>query len=74
MTALTSLSKQQFGIMDNRGTADAMFIVRKITQKANEHQVPMHLNSVDFEAAFDTDIFLSGEGHYGRWVQYYITD
>ena len=46
--------KQQFGLMKTRGTVGAIFIVRQITEKANERQVPLHFNCVDFRAAFDT--------------------
>ena len=33
-------------------TVDAIFIVQQIMEKANDHQVPRHLNFVDFKAAF----------------------
>ena len=48
------LSKQQFGVGENRGTVDDIFIERQIMEKANKHQVPLHFNFVDFKAAFDT--------------------
>ena len=43
----THLSKQQFGFRKNRGTVDVIFIVRQITEKANEYQIPLHFNFVD---------------------------
>ena len=46
--------KSQFGFRPGRGTVDAIFIVRQIIEKAKEHQVQLHFNFVDFEAAFDT--------------------
>ena len=48
----THLSKQQFGFRKKRGTVDAIFIVRQIMEKAKKHQVLLHLNFVDFKAAF----------------------
>ena len=48
------LSKKQFGFRKNRGTLDAIFFVRQITEKAKNHQVPLHFNCVDFKAAFGT--------------------
>ena len=32
----------------------AIFIARQIIEKAQEHQVPIHFNFIDFKAAFDT--------------------
>ena len=49
----THLSMQQFGFRKNRGTVDAIFIVRQIMEKANKHQILLHVNVVDFKAAFD---------------------
>ena len=45
----THLSKQQFGFRKNTRILDAIFIV----EKAKEHQVPLRLNCVEFNAAFD---------------------
>ena len=33
---------------------DSVFTMRQLMEKANEHQVPLHLNFMDFKAAFDT--------------------
>ena len=49
------LSKQQFGFRKKRGTVDAIFIVRQIMEKANEHQVLLHLICVDSKAALYTN-------------------
>ena len=51
----THLSQQQFGSRKNRGTVDAVFVVRQITEKPKEHQVPLHFNydNVDSKATFD---------------------
>ena len=46
--------ESQFGFRPNRGTVDAIFIVRQIIEKAKEHHVPLHFNFIDFKAAFDT--------------------
>lgn len=43
----------QFGFRQNRGTVDAIFIVRQILEKAREHNLVVHLYFVDFKAAFD---------------------
>lgn len=50
----TTTRESQFGFRPGRGTVDAIFVVRQIMEKANEHRVPLHLNFVDFKAAFDT--------------------
>ena len=46
--------ESQFGVRPGRGTVDAIFIVRQVIEKAQEHRVPLHFNFVDFKAAFDT--------------------
>ena len=46
--------ESQFGFRPGRGTVDAIFIVRQVIEKAQEHRVPLHFNFVDFKAAFDT--------------------
>ena len=37
-----------------RGMEDAIFIIRQVIEKAQEHRVPLHFNFVDSKAAFDT--------------------
>jgi len=37
-----------------RGTADAIFIVRQIIEKEKERKVNIHFNFIDFKAVFDT--------------------
>ena len=46
--------ESQFGFRPNRGTVDAVFIIRQVIEKEKEHNVPLHFNFVDFKAAFDT--------------------
>ena len=48
------LSEEQCGFRSSRGTIDAVFVVRQITEKAKERRIPIHWNFVDFKAAFDT--------------------
>ena len=48
------LRPSQFGFRKNRGTVDAIFIVRQILEKARERNVKVHLHFIDFKAAFDT--------------------
>ena len=43
-----------FGFRAGKGTVDAIFVVRQILEKAREHNVNLHLNLIDFKAAFDT--------------------
>ena len=44
----------QYGFRPNRGTVDAIFIVRQIIEKAKERKVNLHFNFIDFKSAFDT--------------------
>ena len=46
--------ESQFDFKPGRGTVDAIFIVRQVIEKAQEHRVPLHFNFVYFKAAFDT--------------------
>ena len=48
------MSESQFGFRPGRGTVDAIFVIRQIIEKAKEHNVPLHFNFIDFNAAFDT--------------------
>ena len=50
----TFTSNTQFGFRPNKGTIDAIFIVRQITEKAKERGVNLHFNFIDFKSAFDT--------------------
>ena len=43
-------SNSQFVFRPNRGTTDAIFIVRQIMEKAKERGVNIHLNFLDFKA------------------------
>ena len=36
------------------GTVEAIFIIRRIIEKAKEHNLSLHFNIVDFKAVFDT--------------------
>ena len=44
--------ESQFGFRPGRGTVDAIFIVRQVIDKAQEHCVSLNFNFVDFKAAF----------------------
>ena len=46
-------SESQFGFRPGQGTLDAIFIARQVTEKAQEHRVPLHFNVVYFKAAFN---------------------
>ena len=46
--------ENQYGFRPNRGTVDAIFIVRQIIEKAKERKVNLHFNFIDFKSAFDT--------------------
>ena len=48
------LGESQFGFREGRGTVDAIFVIRQIMEKANEHKVPIHFHFIDYKAAFDT--------------------
>ena len=48
------LRESQFGFRRNRGTVDAIFVVRQIMEKARERRVNLHFHFIDFKAAFDT--------------------
>ena len=50
----SSISDSQFGFRPGRGTTDAIFIIRKLIEKAKEHQIPLNFHFIDFKAAFDT--------------------
>ena len=50
----TYSSQSQFGFRPNRGTVDAIFIVRQLMQKAKERGVDIHFHFIDFKSAFDT--------------------
>ena len=47
-------SDRQYGFRPNRGTTDAIFIVRQLTQKAKERNLNLHFHFIDFKSAFDT--------------------
>ena len=46
--------ENQYGFRPNRGTVDAIFIVRQIIEKAKECKANLHFNFIDFKSAFDT--------------------
>ena len=49
------LTEEQCGFwQSDRGTTDAVFVVRQIVEKAKERQIALHWNFVNFKAAFDT--------------------
>ena len=47
-------NENQYGFRPNRGTVDAIFIVRQIIEKAKERKVKINFNFIDFKSAFDT--------------------
>ena len=47
-------SDRQYGFRPNRGTIDAIFIVRPLMQKSKERGINCHFHFVDFKNAFDT--------------------
>jgi hypothetical protein len=49
-----STKESQYGFRPDRGTVDAIFIVRQVMEKAKERKVTLHYNFIDFKAAFDT--------------------
>ena len=49
-----AIQESQYGFRQERGTVDAIFVLRQLMEKAREYKVPLHFNFVDFKAAFDT--------------------
>ena len=47
-------SDTQYGFRPNRGTIDAIFIVRQLTQKFKEGKINCHYHFVDFKSTFHT--------------------
>ena len=47
-------SDRQYGFRPNKGTVDAIFIVRQLMQKSKERGMNCHYHFVDFKSAFDT--------------------
>ena len=47
-------SDRQYGFRPNRGTIDAIFIVRQLMQKSKERRINCHFHFVDFKSPFDT--------------------
>ena len=43
----------QCGLRSNRGTINAVFVIRQVMQKSSERGVRLHFNFVDFKSAFD---------------------
>ena len=47
-------SDRQYGFRPNRGTTDAIFVVRQLMQKSKERNLNLHYHFIDFKRAFDT--------------------
>ena len=47
-------SERQFGFRPNRGTVDAIFIIRQLMQKSKERGMQLNYHFIDFKSAFDT--------------------
>ena len=47
-------SDRQYGFRPNRGTVNAIFIVRQLMQKAKERGIKCHYHFVDFKSTFNT--------------------
>ena len=47
-------SDRQYGFRPNRGTTDAIFVVRQLMQKSKERNLNLHYHFIDFKSAFDT--------------------
>ena len=47
-------SDRQHGFRPNRGTIDAIFIVRQLMQKSKQRGINCHFHFADFKSAFDT--------------------
>ena len=45
----TSIGEEQFGVMRNRGTTDAIFAARQVIEKHREMQKELHIVSIDRE-------------------------
>jgi len=54
VSIVAHLSKQQVGLRKITGAIDDIFMVRHTLENALEHQVPLHCNCVDVNAAVDT--------------------
>ena len=48
------LRESQYGFRQGRGTVDVIFIARQVMQKAQARKIDLHVNFIDFKAAFDT--------------------
>ena len=44
----------QHGFMPNRGTADCLFVMRRLVETAREYRAELHAAFVDFKQAFDS--------------------
>ena len=49
----TTIGDEQFGFMPGRGTTDAIFAVRQLTEKHREKQKELHMVFIDLEKVYD---------------------
>ena len=50
---LVTVSEQQYGFVQGKGTSDAMFALRMLMEKYREGQRELHCVFVDLEKAYD---------------------
>ena len=50
---LVNVDSMQFGFMPERGTTDALFVVRRIQDKYRDKKKKLYMCFVDIEKAFD---------------------
>ena len=50
---LPEIPQTQFGFMKDRGTSNAIFVLRTLGERAIEHQQDLYLCFIDYQKAFD---------------------
>ena len=50
---ITEIPENQFGFMRDRGTKNAIFILKMLSERANQHQRDVFMVFIDYKKAFD---------------------
>ena len=51
---LHDISAAQYGFMFNRGTKNAIYVLRRLVERSIEKQICVHVCFIDYNKAFDT--------------------